>query len=135
MLVTVDKAYELSLRGACSVSRDMKRLFVPRSNGNIVAVTEQLNLCHALFLVNGATSFVQTPASATPTGQLPSLLRFQQILNPARARVYKIHNQCADHPSYYFVNSLVLADAWMQTFGCFQPVLEKPDLSEVLKLD
>ena len=84
MLVTVDKAYELSLRGACSVSRDMKRLFVPRSNGNIVAVTEQLNLCHALFLVNGATSFVQTPASATPTGQLPSLLRFQQILNPAR---------------------------------------------------
>ena len=47
----------------------MKRLFVPRSNGNIIAVTEQLDLCHVLFLVIGLT--------------LPVLiqLRFQQVLD------------------------------------------------------
>ena len=53
MLVTVDEPHKLSLGRVCTVGSDMKRLFVPRSNGNIIAVTEQLDLCHVLFLVIG----------------------------------------------------------------------------------
>jgi hypothetical protein len=55
MLVTVDEPYKLGLGCVCTVCCDMKRLFIPRSNGNIIAVTEQLDLCHLLFLVIGLT--------------------------------------------------------------------------------